>query len=188
MAALAVAERGADADFLVALAGPFVPMGEVLYRQSEDALRLAGTDAAIIEERLRVQRKIIDAALTEGTEERVCEAVDAATEGLPRATRREAELLCRPWFRTILRLDPLAQHCAADVPTLALFGSLDSQVAAGPNAAAARALPNLEVRVVEGANHLFQDANTGAVSEYATIEETMREDVMEEVAAWIEAR
>ena len=188
VAALAVAERGAEADFLVALAGPFVPLAKVVRGQVEDALRLAGTDAAVAEESLRVQDRILEAALLDGTEEEVCEAVDAATERLPEATRREASLLCRPWFRTALRLDPVALHRAANVPTLALFGALDRQVAAGPNARAARGLPGVEVRVIDGANHLFQGAGTGAVSEYRGIEETMREGVMEGVATWIRAR
>ena len=37
-------------------------------------------------------------------------------------------------------------------------------------------------------NHLFQTCETGAVSEYQSIEETMSPQVLELVTAWIEER
>jgi len=36
-----------------------------------------------------------------------------------------------------------------------------------------------------GLNHLFQHAKTGAVTEYAAIEETFSPEVLEKIAAWI---
>jgi hypothetical protein len=44
---------------------------------------------------------------------------------------------------------------------------------------------NFEVDELPGLNHLFQTAKTGAVSEYAEIEETMSPTAMEKVATWI---
>jgi hypothetical protein len=43
-------------------------------------------------------------------------------------------------------------------------------------------------KIVTGVNHLFQDANTGAVAEYATIEQTIAPQVLETIGAWIEKR
>ena len=188
VAPLAITENGAEADFVVALAGPFVPMRDIIARQAEDALRLAGADDAVMANSVRVQNRLLDAALVDGDEATVCRAVDEAAAELPEPQRQETKAFCGPWFRTVLRLDPAALHRAANVPTLALFGALDMQVAAEPNAEAARALPDIDVRVVDGANHLFQGATTGATAEYRTIEETMREDVMASVAEWIETR
>jgi len=34
-------------------------------------------------------------------------------------------------------------------------------------------------------NHLFQDANTGAIGEYAEIEETMSPVALEKISSWI---
>ena len=187
VAPLAIARHDAAADFVVSLAGPFVPMRDVLARAAEDRMRLAGQDEGDRATNVAVQHRILDAALVDGDEEAVCAAIDRATLGLPESVRSESRRLCGPWFRTILRLDPAALHRAADVPTLALFGALDAQVAAGPNAAAARALPTVEARTIPGANHLFQGAGTGAASEYAAIEETMREEVMDLVADWVAA-
>ena len=96
-------------------------------------------------------------------------------------------MLCGPWAYQLLRLDPASVYAAfADrMPILALFGALDTQVAADVNADAAAAVDGIEVRVIEGANHLFQPAATGAPAEYAQIETTMSEDVMAQIAAWI---
>jgi hypothetical protein len=46
---------------------------------------------------------------------------------------------------------------------------------------------NKDIEIVElpGLNHLFQDAKTGALSEYAEIEETMSPVVMEKISRWI---
>ena len=185
VAALSIVEGGADADFVVALASPFVPLREVIARQVEDTLRLDGADSAVIANSVRVQNALLDAATVKGDEETVRRAVDKATRDMPESQRQEAKAFGDPWLQTILRLDPAALFCKAGLPTLALFGTLDRQVAAEPNAAAAHMLPNVEVQVFAGANHLFQGARIGAVAEYATIEETMREDVMARVAEWV---
>jgi hypothetical protein len=34
-------------------------------------------------------------------------------------------------------------------------------------------------------NHLFQHAGTGAIEEYAVIEETISPETLEDIAAWI---
>jgi len=44
---------------------------------------------------------------------------------------------------------------------------------------------NFEVDELPGLNHLFQTAKTGAISEYADIEETMSPGAMEKIASWI---
>jgi hypothetical protein len=48
--------------------------------------------------------------------------------------------------------------------------------------------PDVTVSVLPGLNHLFQTSDTGAPTEYATIEETMSPASMEMIAEWIEAR
>jgi hypothetical protein len=43
------------------------------------------------------------------------------------------------------------------------------------------------VRKLPGLNHLFQTVQTGAISEYAQIAETISPSALETIAAWIEA-
>jgi hypothetical protein len=44
---------------------------------------------------------------------------------------------------------------------------------------------NFEAVELPGLNHLFQHAKTGAVSEYAQIEETFAPEAMDKIANWI---
>jgi hypothetical protein len=174
------------ADFIVSLAGPFVPMGEVLVRQTDDALRLAGMNDRQRAANVAVQQRLVDAATMDAPPEAVCEAVANAAQGLPASVQREAQRFCAPWFYEVLRIDPQSEYRSFDGPVLALFGGLDSQVSATLNAPAAEALSNVEVEIIDEANHLFQIAGTGAVVEYATIEETMTPEVSERVVSWID--
>ena len=48
--------------------------------------------------------------------------------------------------------------------------------------------PDVTVRELPGLNHLFQTARTGALGEYADIEETMAPAALEAVSGWIGAR
>ena len=94
-----------------------------------------------------------------------------------------------PWMRYFLAYDPQPALEALAIPVLALIGDLDLQVSADLN------IPALEtalagnsdatVTELEGLNHLFQTAATGAVSEYGQIDETFAPEAMELVADWI---
>ena len=185
VASLATVEAGAAPAFTVALAAPFVPMAKIIAQQVEDGLRASGQPEPVVRAAVKTQNAILAAATSDADAAARCAAVEAAAAGLSPAQQAEARAFCGPWMQTILSLDPVALHRRAGVPTLALFGEKDVQVAAEPNAAAARGLENVDVRVVGGANHLFQSADTGAVAEYAQIEETMQEDVMADIATWI---
>jgi pimeloyl-ACP methyl ester carboxylesterase len=97
-----------------------------------------------------------------------------------------------PWFRYFAAYDPAPVLARVRVPVLALNGSLDRQVIAAENLAGIRAATarNREVTVTElpGLNHLFQTAQTGALGEYADIEETMAPAALDAVSGWIRAR
>ncbi len=76
-------------------------------------------------------------------------------------------------------------------PVLAINGAKDLQVPPKENLdAIEKALKqggNKNYKVIEypGLNHLFQHAITGAPSEYKSIEETFSEEVMSDIAKWI---
>ena len=44
---------------------------------------------------------------------------------------------------------------------------------------------NVTIQEFKGLNHLFQKTETGAISEYATLEETFNEDVMIFLINWM---
>jgi len=78
------------------------------------------------------------------------------------------------------------------VPVLALNGGLDLQVVATDNlagiAAALAGHDDVTVRELPGLNHMFQAARTGAVGEYADIEETFSPVALDIVTEWIGTR
>ena len=88
--------------------------------------------------------------------------------------------------------DPAPALTQLDVPVLAVFGDLDLQVSAEDNAPAAEAAlagnPDATVVVLEGVNHLFQSATTGAVSEYQTLDEPFEPETTNPIVDWIETQ
>ena len=74
-------------------------------------------------------------------------------------------------------------------PVFALNGELDTQVLSSENLPAIESLlppcPQNRVVAYPGLNHLFQHAVTGLSTEYSTIEETLSEEVLQDIADWI---
>ena len=99
--------------------------------------------------------------------------------------------VANPWMRYFLSYDPRPTLEKVTCPTLVINGEKDLQVPPYQN------LPEIEkalkkggnknFRIVEmeGLNHLFQQSETGAPSEYATIEETFSPDAMKVISDWI---
>jgi pimeloyl-ACP methyl ester carboxylesterase len=179
--------RSEEPAFLVSLAGPFAPMEEIINHQVEAGLRRAGKSEEEVAETMALQRSLLEASAGAETPEAACDAVMAVAE--PQGVSAEAQPLCTPLMHSYFRVDPAAGYAAYDGPVLALFGGKDRQVPPSMNLPLAEeALAGNEdavVKVVEGANHLFQTTKTGYAEEYAQIEETMREDVMATIAEFV---
>jgi fermentation-respiration switch protein FrsA (DUF1100 family) len=96
-----------------------------------------------------------------------------------------------PWFRNLLQYDPRPALRATRCPVLAINGAKDVQVAARENLDSIRASllagGNQRAKVVElpGLNHLLQACETGAISEYGIIEETMNPAALRLIGDWI---
>lgn len=114
---------------------------------------------------------------------------------LPGPVRQNAmTILTTPpdtWLRFFQRNDPKPYIQATRCPVLALNGTKDIQVDAAINLGLVRqyAAESGNKRVItkayDGLNHLFQHAETGAVGEYAVIEETISPEVLGDMADWI---
>lgn len=96
-----------------------------------------------------------------------------------------------PWGYYFMNYDPMCDIRKISCPVFAINGEKDVQVEADIH------MPNIEkglkeagnkrytLKIYPDLNHLFQHCETGAMSEYATIEETMSEEVPEDIAKWI---
>ncbi len=127
------------------------------------------------------------------------EALKNEAEKLPFAfTEAKADTLIKtfnsPWYRFFLAYDPTMVLKRIKVPVLAINGDRDWIVT--PQ----RAFPVLEQCLKEAGNkdytmlelpninHMFQSCNTGALMEYATIEETISPSALKAMSEWILAR
>ena len=189
-------------DSVVLLAGPGLPGLDVLLRQTEDLMRVEGAPEADIAWQTSWRREIMEISASSAPADDAAEAirsiVDAALENPPAGVTETLDpsmadqfvtAFTDPWMRFFLAYDPAPALEDLDIPVLALIGSLDVQVSAEENIPALEAAlagnGDATVSDLEGLNHLFQNAETGAVSEYTRIEETFSPEAIDLITTWI---
>lgn len=200
------AARSKDVAFVVMLAGPGVSGRELLPKQLERLGRAEGVPETVLEKQLQLQARVLELLASEHStaeievrfREVVAEQVDLAGgvtgEQREQAIAQATRSTLTPWMRFFVTHDPRTDLARVAAPVLALNGELDTQVDAEQNLSAIekalREAGNADVTAVRlpGLNHLFQSATTGAVSEYAQIDETMSPKALELVTSWILAR
>lgn len=114
-----------------------------------------------------------------------------APELLAQTVAAMSQIVLAPAFRSLLTCDGAEYLRRVSCPTLALFGDLDLQVPSATHeprlraALAAAGNAGVTVHRFPQLNHLFQTAQTGALEEYESIDETMAPAVLDRIAAWI---
>jgi fermentation-respiration switch protein FrsA (DUF1100 family) len=156
-----------------------------------------GVDEAITAQRSELQRSLLG-LVSETPDDSVvarrAREILAAAGVTGAGADAQVRALLTPWMRYFLAYDPLPALRALKVPVLALWGGKDTQVPPEGNLEPVRAAleesesPDVTVRVLPGLNHLFQTADTGAPTEYVSIEETMAPVALETIGDWIRAR
>jgi pimeloyl-ACP methyl ester carboxylesterase len=206
MIAPMVAARSNDVAFIVLLAGLGQRGEDVIYTQTEMMLKAQGMDSEIITQAIGLQKKIHEIVKREVEGKRIDKLVNEEIEryvGALNDTQRKAfrpveatikgsmPMYQMPWFRYFITFDPTPVLMKVKVPVLALNGELDLQVAADENlllitlALKAGKNKDFTIKSFPALNHLFQTSKTGAVSEYAQIEETMSPEVLKTILEWI---
>ena len=205
------AVQSQNVSYIVLMAAPGMNGEEILYAQGELIARAAGADSAavakgrteqavvfgILKEEddleraaVRIEEFLREQFLEASEEERAqAGVVDDVT--LEAAIAGQLASVNTRWFRYFLVHEPGEVLERVTVPVLAINGEKDLQVPYEENLAAIEAALQrggntfYEVRALPGHNHLFQHANTGAPSEYATIGETWSVESMELITRWI---
>jgi pimeloyl-ACP methyl ester carboxylesterase len=197
-----VAGESEAVEFVVLLAGPGLPGRDVLLRQNEDLLRAEGASEADIAWQLDWRSQIMNVSASDLPADEAAREIEAVASAAlanppddvtdplaPTLAGVFVEAFSDPWMRFFLTYDPAPALVALDIPVLALIGSLDLQVSAEENIPALddalAANPAATVLELEGLNHLFQTATTGAVAEYARIDETFAPSAIDIVTTWI---
>jgi len=189
---------------IVLLAAPGVPMHELLLRQSADINRQRGTEEEYIKAaddfNSIFYKYILADKKTKLTVASLYQKMIPHLKALPFQTKEALQLSERglmqqcqtfmlPWMRYFVKINPDSYLKRVKCPVLALNGSLDVQVAAGPNLEAIRTnlSHNKDVSCSEipGLNHLFQRCKSCTVQEYGELEETFAPVVLKAMENWL---
>ena len=99
------------------------------------------------------------------------------------------EQLSNPWLVEFIRLDPKDYLNSLKCPVFALNGEKDLQVPPKENLEAIRAAlsenENVTIKEYKSVNHMFQKCETGAISEYGTIDHAISPKVLKDLSNWI---
>jgi dienelactone hydrolase len=163
---------------LVLMAGIGTTGKELILEQQQHLLDLAKVAEPDRTAKIELQKKILDAAITE-----------KGWEELPQEVRPHVDT---PWYRSLLMFDPALVMKDVRQPVLILQGELDRQVAAhhasrlAELARSRKKASPVEVKILKGVNHLFVPAKTGELSEYAALEaKAISADVAKNVDEWL---
>ena len=188
-----VAARNPDVAFIVMMAGSGVRGDQILPEQTLLLSEAAGESKDKAEKAAAQEREVLslvekekdEAVLEKDLRQKLAGDVPEAQMGA------QITMITSPWFRYFLTYDPATALRKVKCPVLAINGEKDRQVSPQQNLPAIRQAlteggnKNFEVVELPGLNHLFQTAKTGAVSEYAEIEETISPLALKTIADWI---
>jgi len=190
-----VAAHDPGVAFIVLMAGPGVSGAEILVAQRSLIQAASGMPESAVEKDAAIHRQIYALIAQERDEDAATlekDIVAKFTGQLPAAAlTAEAKQLSTPWFRYFLSYDPATSLRQLKCAVLALDGSKDLQVPPEMDLAAIRKWleaagnTHFETDELEGLNHLFQTAKTGAPSEYASIEETISPVALDKISSWL---
>jgi pimeloyl-ACP methyl ester carboxylesterase len=188
-----------DIDFLVLLAAPGVNGDAMMLKQRKDLLKLRGATDKQIEgtngmlaslySELR-KSSLEDEALKTELQKKLAIKYET-TLPVKELNEMVNSIVDNEELMAILKSSPANYFQKVSCPVLALNGSKDFQVSAKENLAAIeKALSDggntaIETHELEGLNHLFQDSDTGDISEYQLIEQTMSPEVLRLITEWV---
>ncbi|MDF1809075.1 MAG: alpha/beta hydrolase [Phycisphaerales bacterium] len=186
--------------FMVMLAGPGTSSQQIVLSQNRLIALSQGTSEEVISKNAKINKKIAKAVAESSSVEDAAEQVRAilTPEAMKAMGVNETQVdmivaqNSTPWTRYFLGYDPVNFLPQIDIPILALNGELDLQVPSQENLDGLRSMlkdhPDATIIELEGLNHMFQHAKTGAMGEYNDIEETFSPEAMSIVADWINTR
>lgn len=205
MIAPMVASQNNKVKFVVSMAGPGIPIEELLQLQSRAVAKLDGASETDLKMNEELNRKLyaviknpksndlkseIKTILSEELKKLPKEQLPPESE-IEKMLESEAKQISNPWFVYFLKFNPDDYWSKLKIPVLAINGSLDSQVTSKENLAGIKSslekAKNKSFEIIEfpNLNHPFQEAKTGAVSEYSEIEQTISPTVLDKMSSWI---
>lgn len=185
--AMMLAAEG-KADFIVSLAGMAISGKETLIMQNRQAMTAIGLPKEMVDSYCNSISKALDEMASGKKASEI--NIDDVPVALKPVTIKALQQADTPYVRHFLTVDVGKLLPKIKCPVLALNGTKDTQVDCDANTTRIeKGLANCKhsIEKIDGVNHLFQHCNTGIVTEYQQIEETIAPEVLQEVAKWIKA-
>lgn len=206
MIAPMVAARHPGVAFVIALAPPVAEPLEGLVTQERRLYEAEGVPSDVVDAQVAVTRQVLE--LTRDAEWDALEALlrdtvreqlaalpeeQRAAFGDPEATVealvQQTLIQHRGWIRFFLTYDVRPAWAALRVPALVVFAGRDVQVDEPMHRSALEEVAHADlvaVRTLPDANHLFQRAERGGVSEYAELPPYLMPGLYDVLDAWLE--
>lgn len=181
-------------DFIVSLAGLAVSGKDGLMAQNARSLDKSGVTGKDKENSLALISCLFDEMAAQGKAgistqidpDSLARAHDIEVPQEVLSTLISTQKMRTSWFDILLGIDPEDDIAAIKSPLLAINGDKDTQVEAEPNLAVIKKnCPEAEVRKMPSLNHMMQHAQTGDMSEYNEIRETISPEVLEIILEFI---
>ena len=185
--AMMLAAEG-KADFIVSLAGMAISGKETLIMQNRQAMTAIGLPKETVDSYCNSISKALDEIASGKKANEI--NINDVPQALKPVTIKALQQADTPYIRHFLTVDAGKLLPEIKCPVLALNGTKDTQVDCDANTTRIeKGLADCKhsIKKIDGVNHLFQHCNTGIVTEYQQIEETIAPEVLQEVAKWIKA-
>lgn len=183
--AMMLAAEG-KADFIVSLAGMAISGKETLIMQNHQAMSAIGLPKETVDSYCNSISKALDEIASGKKASEI--NIDDVPVALKPVTIKALQQADTPYIRHFLTVDVGKLLPKIKCPVLALNGTKDTQVDCDANTTRIeKGLTNCKhsIKKIDGVNHMFQHCNTGIVTEYQQIEETIAPEVLQVVAKWI---
>lgn len=205
IAFMAAAKARKKIGIVVSLAGPGVPMKDLLLRQSIDIMVKEGIGEDYAKKfadfNLQLYSYVLEDKKQKMTVKDLADKMQVHFDVIPKEIRDSIGLtkallsqscmtVKTPWFHYILQIDPEKYLKKVKCPVLALNGAEDIQVAADENLDAICDCLRKKGRPVTCTkipklNHLFQNCETCTIEEYGKLDETFAPEVLKAMETWL---
>lgn len=203
------AQQNTPIRFLILMASPARPLSEVVVDQVKTLLKEQGAADSVIQQQVALQRAVFDTLrnsqnfdkirvpLEENVLQKINSLPESAKASIPDPKQYAANqidhqlnALTSASYRSFLDYDPVTDLKNSGVPVLAVYGGKDQQVLSDINAlitekALKKAERPYQIKVFPDANHLFQEAQTGSISEYGQLDKAFVEGFSNTIVEWI---
>ena len=189
-------------NFMVLMAAPSSSGDKILLDQIRLQKNFTGLSETELETELKTSKKVFDIIKNTRNEVKMIEKLKSYLKEsinkneipshmtIDEFVEIQSKAMTSKWMQFFLKHNPVDELKKIEVPVLAINGTKDVQVSFShldniKDAITKSGNSNVTIKAFEGLNHLFQKCETGAISEYIKIEQTISPKVLETMSNWI---